>query len=83
MSQESAGAWDTKPSATWSDREFRFDVGQQVMHILQNHIEGGNQQQSDAGRKQDTEAETDGHGYEELRLEAPLQEHRSQPCKGR
>ena len=56
---------------------FGFYTGPEIIHILQNHIEGRDQQQRDTGAEKHTKAEAYGHGDEELSLYAAFKEHRA------
>ncbi len=54
---------------------------QELSNIFQNKIEGRNQQEGDAGGKENSKAEAYSHGDQELCLHAGFQDHRRQAKK--
>ncbi len=66
-----------------SSRKRAYDFPRRRPHILQDHITAGDQDQGDARGEEHAEPEADGHGDEELGLEALFDDHGAQPREGR
>ena len=55
---------------------------EEVVEVLEDEVEGGDEDEGDHGGEEDAEAEADRHGDQELRLDALFQDHRREAEEG-